>query len=227
MVEVIRLAGLVLAWWLTATTVLYILARLTSVPTLVRSVEWATFAPVRRVVDGVLATTIVAGATFGSAAMASAEPRSPSPVVVQLDRGANQSEAPAPIYRPRPAGDGVVALPSEEPKVTTTTTVPPAEHRPQSASLSTSPPSRAAPEAPPPPTTYLVQPGDNLWRIAEHQLAAVTGRSPADIGVAEVRAYWLRLVETNRNRLRSGNPDLIHPGEVLGLPEPTDPNPTG
>ena len=96
--EVVRLAGLVLAWWLTVTTVLYILARLTRVPSLVRSVQWATLTPVRRVVDGVLATSLVAGSTFGSATIALAEPRAPSPVVVQLDQP-KQSEAPEPAYR--------------------------------------------------------------------------------------------------------------------------------
>ena len=47
-----------------------------------------------------------------------------------------------------------------------------------------------------------------------------TGRSPADLSPADVAAYWLRVVELNRHRLRSGNPNLVYPGEVVELPPP-------
>jgi len=227
LVEVVRLAGLVLAWWLTATTVLYILARLTRVPSLARSVQWATLAPVQRVVDGVLATSIVAGSTFGSATVALAEPGAPSPVVVQLDQ-AKQSGAPEPAYRPRPAGDGTATQPDSGSKATSTTSAPAANNGPPEPARRPAPPATEAAAVPPStPTTYVVQAGDSLWRIAERQVAATMGRSPDDISVGEVHAYWVHLVETNRHRLRSGDPDLIHPDEVLVLPAASDSNPSG
>jgi hypothetical protein len=34
----------------------------------------------------------------------------------------------------------------------------------------------------------------------------------------EVTRYWLRVVEANRPNLRSGDPDLIYPGEIVILP---------
>ncbi len=237
LVEVVRVAGLVLAWWLAATTFLYVLARLTRVPSLVRSVEWATLAPVRRVVDGVLATSMVAGSTFGGATIASAEPHapSPSPVVVQLDRQGKSGEpASTPAYRPRPAGNGDSVGPEKQSKAVTSTTAPeapttapgPNDVPPQPST--TSLPPRTEPVAPSSETsmTYVVQPGDNLWRIAHRQLgqATATGSPQGDIGVLKVRAYWASLVEINRHRLRSGDPDLIYPGEELLLPGQREPS---
>jgi nucleoid-associated protein YgaU len=61
-----------------------------------------------------------------------------------------------------------------------------------------------------------VQPGDNFWRLAENRLRELTGREPSD---SEVAPYWVTVVEANRDRIRSGNPDLIYPGEVVLLPD--------
>jgi nucleoid-associated protein YgaU len=36
--------------------------------------------------------------------------------------------------------------------------------------------------------------------------------------VDEVVAYWRSVIEANRERLQSGDPDLIYPGEVVLLP---------
>lgn len=73
------------------------------------------------------------------------------------------------------------------------------------------------PEPPedPPADEVAVQAGDDLWKLAEDRLAATLGRPPTD---AEVAPYWVRVVENNRGRLRSGNPDLIFPGERVWMP---------
>lgn len=72
---------------------------------------------------------------------------------------------------------------------------------------------------PAPPATATVAPGDNLWVIAERALH----RADAPHGRAQdVAPYWRRVVEINRDRLRSGDPDLIHPGETVELPPPAD-----
>jgi hypothetical protein len=44
------------------------------------------------------------------------------------------------------------------------------------------------------------------------------GKSPADLALADIAPYWLRVVEINLPRLRSGNPNLVYPGEVVELP---------
>jgi Tfp pilus assembly protein FimV len=79
-----------------------------------------------------------------------------------------------------------------------------------------------APPAPlPTPTsgaTHTVTPGEHLWSIAAGQVATATGRPPADLAPADVAPYWLRVVEINRPRLDSRNPNLVYPGEVVELP---------
>jgi nucleoid-associated protein YgaU len=60
--------------------------------------------------------------------------------------------------------------------------------------------------------------GDNLWKIArDHLLRERSGGSGAPTN-REVAAYWVKVVEANRDRLHSGDPDLIYPGERITLP---------
>jgi hypothetical protein len=56
---------------------------------------------------------------------------------------------------------------------------------------------------------------DNLWSIAKERLAARGSGEPTN---REVSDYWVRVVEANEGHLRSGNPDLIYPGEEVILP---------
>ncbi|MEX1038175.1 MAG: hypothetical protein WDZ96_04880 [Acidimicrobiia bacterium] len=70
-----------------------------------------------------------------------------------------------------------------------------------------------------PRTTVVVERGDHLWKISKRGLGAILQREPHD---QEVRPYWLDTIAINRNSLRSGNPDLIFPGEEVTLPESPD-----
>jgi nucleoid-associated protein YgaU len=63
--------------------------------------------------------------------------------------------------------------------------------------------------------THTVKSGDNLWLIATDHLLNEIGSDP---GTATVTAYWRRLVEANRTTLRSGDANLIYPGEIITLP---------
>lgn len=72
------------------------------------------------------------------------------------------------------------------------------------------------------PTHYTVQAGDHFWSIAEARVAARAGLDPAidDVPDALIAPYWLDLVEENRHHLVDpDNPDLIHPGLVIVLPD--------
>lgn len=81
------------------------------------------------------------------------------------------------------------------------------------------PPTEVAAAEVTPPTIATVAPGDNLWVIAERALHR-TGAPHAR--AADIAPYWRRVVEVNRDSLRSGDPDLIHPGETIELPPPSE-----
>lgn len=64
-------------------------------------------------------------------------------------------------------------------------------------------------------STWQVALGDHLWAIAAETLADAEVAHDDDA----VLAYWIRLVDTNRDRLVDpDNPDLVYPGQELRLP---------
>lgn len=106
-------------------------------------------------------------------------------------------ELVTPGYVPIPAGD----------PVSTTTTVAPTASAPV-----VEPPI----ESPAETIEVVVKPGDHMWSLAKARLRDSLERVPTE---AEISPYWLRVIEANQARIRSGDPDLIFPGEVLVLPE--------
>lgn len=61
--------------------------------------------------------------------------------------------------------------------------------------------------------THVVVAGESLWMIAEAVVPQVTQHRR---GVVE--RYWLTLVDVNASKLRSGDANLIFPGEAISLP---------
>jgi len=64
----------------------------------------------------------------------------------------------------------------------------------------------------------MVRPGDNLWSLSVDALQAHLGTDPT---LAEVGDYWQQVVAGNR--VRSGNPNLIVPGEMIFMPGQAEP----
>jgi nucleoid-associated protein YgaU len=197
-VAVVRLLGMGLAAWLLASTVLYLLARLTRAPALVRRVSWATIPAVRRIVDAAVAASVFGGAVLGPHP-AGAQVVAPPPIVVELNT--TTTSAPAHRYVPVPAGDRLApvpttARPAPQPAATTTIEAP------------TMPAAQRAAHV------HSVVAGDNLWTIAAAELSRQTGRTAE----ADIRDYWLQVIDANRSRLLSGDPNLIYPGESILCP---------
>jgi hypothetical protein len=127
--SILRMVALVMAYWLLASTVAYLLASLTRLPGAVRAVGWATLPLVRRVADHAvavtLATSMVGGSTLGVAGPALAAdglgPPAPKPAAAAgaagptaLAAGAGAQDGPTttepeptrtsePAYTPDPA----------------------------------------------------------------------------------------------------------------------------
>lgn len=57
--------------------------------------------------------------------------------------------------------------------------------------------------------------GDHLWKISDRHLTSVLGRDALD---REVSPYWRQVIDVNRHTIRSGDPNLIFPGELITLP---------
>ena len=190
---VIRLAGLAVGYWLAISTVLYLIGRAGQLPGAIRAVAWATIGPVRRLIDGVVASAVLVGVGIPATAIAMTGPGYiPVPAGDPIE-----TEVPVPgSFLP-----GTLFLPTQQIPV-------PEVGDPQSVAPQTTVTNE--------PTEVVVQSGDHMWSLAEQRLAQVRGREVSD---TEIAPYWLKVIDVNLSRIRSGEPDLIFPGEILLLPE--------
>jgi nucleoid-associated protein YgaU len=67
------------------------------------------------------------------------------------------------------------------------------------------------PEPDPELGSVVVAKGDHLWKISARSLGDHATES-------EIAPYWRDVIRLNTPNLRSGDPDLIYPGEVVALP---------
>jgi hypothetical protein len=159
----------------------------------------------------VTATALVATPASSPAVTVADEPDHPLPPLLVVPPGSGEvptavdeaSATPANVTtdtRPMPIPPFLLteALPTEAGATTPVDTAPVAEATGAGAA------------------SYTVVAGDHLWAIAGRRLTEVRGQAPDE---GEHAGYWVRLVDANRGRLRSGDPDLIFPGEVIELPK--------
>ena len=210
----LRSIALVVAYWIAASTAAYAAARISRVPRLIRATAWATLPPIRRAIDRAIAVTVTAAAVASpiAPAVAGEIPSPPEPIVYQIPDGGVPTPINPPVvdptvilppgvggagYTPQPAGD-----PTGEDEV--------AAVEPGGGQDDTGVSSGTA--------IHEVVTGDNLWTIsAGHLRALFPDLEPA---TDEIAAYWRRVIEANTANLRSGNPNLIHPGEQIVMPDP-------
>jgi hypothetical protein len=188
-VALLRWVALAGAGWLLVSTLLYLLAALGRVPAAMRAVRWSTVPAVRRAIDAACAVSVATSVVLAPT-VAGAAPAGDPPAVTVVRDGRGDGRGEGGRIARLPAG----TAPARE--------LPPAP----------------APTSPVPSADVVVAPGDNLWVLAASHLAAATGRAPADLGDDEVARYWLRVCDLNRERLVSGDPGLVYPGEHVVLP---------
>ncbi len=191
----LRLIALAAAYWLTSSTALYMVASFTRVPTLVRAAGIITLPLARRMVDRMVVATIALSSMAAPMAAISLPGDTTSPPTVIPP----QQVAPTEISTTSPAPE-LTRLPTRSPAIVI-------EPVSRTAQATASDSLRAR---------VVVAPGDNLWTLSARHLHRVTGRSPTD---AETLRYWRRVIDVNVVRLRSGDPDLIYPGEEFVMPE--------
>jgi nucleoid-associated protein YgaU len=197
----LRLAAMGLAWYLLATTLAGLVARMCGQARWSAAVDAVSPAAIRRVLQGAAGLTVATAVTSAQSA-AWASPR------LQAAPGGQ----PAPIMRRLPSAP--VPASDTGPQVTADTTAPTMRAGPAGDGGGT--PAPTPPPATAPPATWIVRPGDNLWSVAESTLARAWHRAPSD---TEVDTYWTGLIAANRVRLANrDDPDLVFPGQVFVLP---------
>ena len=221
----LRYAGLALGYWILAGTALYVALAVrndTSRP------SWAgllTLPTIRRMVDRALATSLVLSIAVSPVGSLQAvdSATGPPPVVHELaDDGIpvphvrmasvteNSDDEPAP-----PVEDATETAPEVAPTEADRDVVAPVSLPAAAvpAPLATSRATAAVATAE--STTYRVEPGDNLWSISARHVETVAGATP---DTAEIAGYWRNLITSNETTLRSGDPNLIYPGEIITMP---------
>lgn len=207
----LRLITMGLAWYLMATTAIGVILRGLGLIRWRRLADAVTLPGVRQLLAGAVGLSVSAASLMGTASQAGAVTGRGGPArwalpavrTARLDPGSG-----AVMTRLPPAGSPTLARPP-------TPAGPPGTAGPPTPAAPT--PSAATNQVPL-PRTWVVRHGDNLWSVAQSNLARAWGRTPTD---SEIDRYWLRLVEANRARLADpGNPDLIFAGQVFELPAP-------
>lgn len=197
-----RLVALAGAGWLAGSTVLAVGARLSRVPAAIRAVDVLTLPSVRRLADRVVAVALT---TTSLAAPAGAALAAPVPHVATAPAAAEDVGSPAPAG---PVAAPVV-WPGLPPLPAPTPSVPPP---PPTG------PAVAGAGAGPGVHVHVVAAGDTLWDLARARVADGVGVAPPAVADRDVHAYWVRVLDANRDRIPSHDPDLIHPGDQVLLP---------
>ncbi len=198
-VALARLAGLLLGYWLLTSTLAYAAAHLLGWESVTGILRWVTLPVVRRVVHGVTAISLTSASLVGPAAFSvspalaeSVESTDDDSTTDGADDEAADDEPIDAAGWPSPGGDGEFWRPDA---ITT--------------------PVSTAEDADDAESTHTVVEGEHLWSIAESHLRGVTGRAVTEDEICE---YWVRVMDVNRDSLRSGDPDLIYPSERITLP---------
>lgn len=204
---VLRYVALAGAYWLAISSATYLLARLSGVTRLVDATAVLTLPAVRRVTDRLVIGTL-AISTLAGPAIAVANQLSERAAVTTVDPIAARLDADD---APSDTSDQVIDLTGLDER-DLEQLAPRASPRPEIATPAPSPPSisiRADAHL-----EVVVTEGDHLWALAERRVSEVLGRPAAD---HEIAPYWREVISSNPE-LRSGNPDVIYPGEVIVLP---------
>lgn len=219
--SLLRLVALAVASYLLLTTALSLVARVSRAGDLIYLADRISVPVVRRMVSGTASLTITAGTVAGAAMPVTAT------LLVDQRPDLGRSAGDVMLVAAHPVGAGA-NLDAESPadravrpwSTTTDRAHPLAGGEPSRMVVVPESPSaendHERSNAPRAASTWLVEPGDHLWSIAERTLSTELGTDPHQDAVFD---YWRSLVRVNKDRLvNTDNPDLILPGQELLLP---------
>lgn len=195
-----RFAGLLIGYWVLTSALACFLTAARPRSRLFAVTRRVTLPGIRRIADRAAAVVLVT-AIASSPLQAALADEQPSPATT-FD--ISSDGVPVPLIRFGTDDAAPETGEAENPEQQQTVVVTPPTNGPAAASVALS---EAATET----RTYQIRSGDNLWHIAEHRVGEAGG-------IDEVTVYWRRLIADNRDTLRSGDPNLIFPGEIVTLP---------
>lgn len=198
-VTIVTWIGLGLSLWLLATTTLALVAAASGVSAAGhRVIARASLPAIRRLCAAATAPTLLASAVPMAGAL---DAPLPPPVEQTAGPEGDTSPTPEPSATPTEPSTGTTPSAGDD---TSQDTPPPV----------TEPPGRAG------DGLVTVVAGDNLWVMTARWLAAQRGVACEDLTDREIAEVWRIVVRENGPRLRSGDPNLIFPGESVLLPAP-------
>ncbi len=212
----LRIAALAIAYWLLLSTLAYVIASLSRRAAAIRATSWMMLPPIRRLVSRSVAVSIATSSIAVPLGPAVADlalgwRASTMAVEVDLDGVIHPPGTDAPAEEGSDddggTGDEVLLPPHLRSAVD-----PLADNEPVAAPE----PDPSAALDPTVSHIHKVVRGEHLWSIASHHLEVVSGRT--DLAEREIAPYWVRVMDANRSTIRSGDPDLIYPGEQIVLP---------
>jgi hypothetical protein len=215
----LRYVGLGLTYWVLTTTVLYYVTGFRKAKSRPRWLTVTTLPPIRRFIDRALATSLalsIAATPIGPLHGSESLPPEPIPVTFELASDGIPVPHVGASTRDDASSAGEHASVTEEPTPEPSTVALPRATVPSVIVPSSNSASAAADaSSPPAATSYTVAHGDNLWTIATGHLAAELDGEPS---AGLIDDYWRTVVSANRDTLRSSDPNLIYPGEIITLP---------
>ena len=201
----LRLVTLLIAYWLLLSTVAYVAARISALPSAISAAGWTTMPVIRKAVDQALAVSLTVGTLVAPAPALAQTITTPPPVEE--------------VYVPTAVGFGgrtePLAVVDDQIIIPPGATVPPPkpalpdDRTPDPTVIPSHLLFESAAEA------HVVRDGDSLWSIAAAHLETSGISDPTESIVA---TYWIEILTANLGSLRSGDPDLIFPGETVALP---------
>lgn len=203
----LRYVALAGGYWLAGSSVLYLLARLSGAARLVDATAVLTFPAVRRMTDrlviGTLAVSTLAGPAIALSGGWSDDGTAPDPIAARL--GADAQGIDDVVVDLTKIDDGDVDRIAPRPPTPPRLVDEPANEQREGESISITAGAHLE---------VIVTEGDHLWALADRRVSAILGRQAAD---HEIAPYWREVISSNPE-IRSGDPDIIHPGEVIVLP---------